>query len=539
MAVLFVIALAVICLSGGPYVLTDRNGFFLAADSDSYHYVKLLFDYLKSGRISPFDANNKNLLPAITAVIIRLTGADAHTVAGYISPVFLSLCVIPAYLFTAKRSSRIGGTVAALATALAPFLVLRSLPGSFDTDAITALLALSIGTLALECAEAGTKKSRLLYGLFTAGCLILLFFTWSRWYFYALLATGVLVLAFLMNPSTSRWARLLTVAALILLVIYSFPKIKDFSVDMSYYINKNFNPGESPNPFAKVSELEQLPLRLIVVYGGGLWFFICVILGIVLLILERKKTGLITALTLPVWFAGMAFLSAFAIRIVALASLPAALLAGFFAGLAPGKLCEGFDLSEDKRAKIVTVCFSVFLGITVLFGPVMYSCQIVQQYADDRLVSEDMSDACVFLRDETPKDSVPVSWWDYGYFYKYASEREPLTDGGNHTGYLDMTIARGLMEPDSIKAGEYFREALGPSADRPAYLIISADMLEKKEAIRYYADWNRPDAEKKSGETENAMMFRLFREKTDAQDVFEPVFDSDSVKIYRFNIPKS
>ena len=160
MAALFAGALAVLCLSGGPYVSADRNGFFLAANSDSYHYIKLLFDYLKSGTISsPLDANSKTFLPVITAVIIRITGADAHAVAAHISSVFLSLCVIPAYLFTAKRSNRIGGAVAALAAALAPFLVSRSLPGSFDTDAITALLSLSAGTLALECAEAGTKKA--------------------------------------------------------------------------------------------------------------------------------------------------------------------------------------------------------------------------------------------------------------------------------------------------------------------------------------------------------------------------------------------
>ena len=535
MAALFAGALAVLCLSGGPYVSTDRNGFFLAANSDSYHYAKLLFDYLKSGTISsPLDANSKTFLPVITAVIIRITGADAHAVAAHISSVFLSLCVIPAYLFTAKRSNRIGGAVAALAAALAPFLVSRSLPGSFDTDAITVLLSLSAVTLALECAEAGTKKNRLLYGLFTAGFLILLFFTWARWYFYAGLAAGVLILAFLLDPSTSWRARVLTVTVLILLVICAFPKIKEYAVGMSSYINKEYNPWEPemPNPFAAVSELEQLSFRPLVVYGGGLWYFICVILGIVLLLTERKKTGLITAFTLPAWFAFTAVLSAFAVRFVALASLPAALLAGFFAGLLPGKLCGG-SFSEDKRAKIVTACLSVFLGITVLFGPVIYSFQSVKQSASDRFVSEDMSDACVFLRDKTPKDSVLVSWWDYGYFYRYASEREPLTDGGYRTGYLDMTIARGLMEPDSKKAAEYFREALGQYAERPAYLIISADMPAKAEAIRYYADWKKPDAEK-SENTKNALMFRLFREKTDVQHVFEPVFDSDSVKVYRF-----
>ena len=535
MAAMIAFTIAVICLPAEPYLSTDKNGLFLSPDTDSYYYARLAFEYAGM-KIRDFPVFQKKvLLPAIAAIIIKATGINAHIVVSHLAAVILSLSVIPAYLFVTKRSSRFGGVTAGLAAVLAPSFVERARPGVFDTDALLALLPLCLITLLIECLEADTKKARIIYAVSAAVSLALIFLTWSSWYLYALCAAGVIIIAVFVDRSAAKALPFMAVLILVLLVSGRFTDIGKNFAKFGMYLDRSFSalPGW-PNAFATVTELRQLPFRLLVIYGGGLWFFICTLLGIVIMIADREKIGKLTAFSLPIWFACGAVFAIIAMRFTELAALPAALITGFMASLVPGKICEIFDLEEGPRRKILFAIFTVILCLSVVIGPFLYSYQKVRNGRNERLIPDDLSDACVFLRNETPEDSVIVSWWDLGYYYQYAAERQTVADGGNHDGYINVMLARGLMDTDSEAAKGYFDELLGDNTGRNRYLVISKDMLNKSGAISYFAKWNTDQAADGDLPQDDLLMCRLFTEEKDSQGVFDLIYSNEYVKVYSF-----
>ena len=534
MAAMIVFTIAVICLPAEPYLSTDRNGLFLSTDTDSYYYARLALEYAGM-KIRDFPIFQKKvLMPAIAAIIIKATGINAHVVLSHLAAVILSLSVIPAYLFVTKRSTRFGGIAAGLSAALAPSFVEYACPGVFDTNALLALLPLCLITSLIECYEADTKKVRILYAVSSAVSLALISLAWSSWYIYALCAAGVMITAVFINRSAAKALPLIAAAILILLVSGRFTGIEKNIAKFGMYLNRSFSalPGW-PNPFETVAELRQLPFRLLVIYGGGLYYFICTLLGIIIMIADRKKIGKLTAFSLPIWFACGAVFAIIAMRFTELAVLPASLITGFLAGLVPEKICEIFDLEEGRRRKILITMFTLILCISIVTGPVLYSYQKVMEGRNDRLIPEKLSDACMFLREETPGDAIIVSWWDLGYYYQYAAGRQTVADGGNHDGYINVMLARGLMNADSDAAKGCFDELIGNNSGRDRYLLITKDMLNKSDAISYFANWDRNRAADDLPR-DDLLMYRLFTEEKDSQGVFDLKYSNDYVKVYSF-----
>ena len=53
--------------------------------------------------------------------------------------------------------------------------------------------------------------------------------------------------------------------------------------------------------------------------------------------------------------------------------------------------------------------------------------------------------AMEWVKQNTPKDAVFASWWDYGYYIQTLSERATVTDGGNVIGYWNYLMGRHFL----------------------------------------------------------------------------------------------
>tara|TARA_Y100000310_G_scaffold167546_2_gene167379 strand:+ start:17048 stop:19822 length:2775 start_codon:yes stop_codon:yes gene_type:complete len=82
--------------------------------------------------------------------------------------------------------------------------------------------------------------------------------------------------------------------------------------------------------------------------------------------------------------------------------------------------------------------------------------------------------AMSWVRENTPKDSIFVHWWDYGYWVQYLGERPTVTDGGHGVGYWDHLIGRYLLTTPKPESALSFMKTQNVS-----YLLIDPTDLGK------------------------------------------------------------
>jgi len=76
---------------------------------------------------------------------------------------------------------------------------------------------------------------------------------------------------------------------------------------------------------------------------------------------------------------------------------------------------------------VLVIILSVFLLSSTLF---------VQT---QRFGNEDWDKGMYWIKENTPEDAIILSWWDYGYYIQYMTNRTTLSDGGYHKNDLNIS----------------------------------------------------------------------------------------------------
>ncbi len=82
-----------------------------------------------------------------------------------------------------------------------------------------------------------------------------------------------------------------------------------------------------------------------------------------------------------------------------------------------------------------------------------------------------------WVRENTPKDSLFIHWWDYGYWIQTIGERATVTDGGHAIGYWDHLIGRYLLTAQEEKTALQLCKSYGVD-----YLLIDSTDIGKYSA---------------------------------------------------------
>jgi dolichyl-diphosphooligosaccharide--protein glycosyltransferase len=109
--------------------------------------------------------------------------------------------------------------------------------------------------------------------------------------------------------------------------------------------------------------------------------------------------------------------------------------------------------------------------------------------------------AMIWLRDNTPENSVIVSWWDYGYWEQALAKRITVVDGGNggplvfNTNYTEGLEYRGSTQHRDVDMAKMFTSPedealkyLRPYVDYenvPTYVLASYEEFGKSSAINH------------------------------------------------------
>lgn len=74
----------------------------------------------------------------------------------------------------------------------------------------------------------------------------------------------------------------------------------------------------------------------------------------------------------------------------------------------------------------------VILLLLMFMAPTLFS----MAKSDLSTPTEEWVEACQWLKENTPDDSLIIAWWDYGYWIKYMAERKTFADPGQNAALV-------------------------------------------------------------------------------------------------------
>jgi asparagine N-glycosylation enzyme membrane subunit Stt3 len=186
-------------------------------------------------------------------------------------------------------------------------------------------------------------------------------------------------------------------------------------------IRAGFSPGVFP-----VAEMQGIGLGDFITYG---LLIIPIVIGLCVALIKHHRSDIFCVS----WFASLLFLGFFARRMLLYNTPAVAIISGL-------GLSSIFDLGKTdllsrymkrdvlRYAKIGATAFLLFL----LFLSLSLSTFWAYKMSSARVMAADNNwqDALAYLRDNTPKEAVIMSWWDFGYWILDLAERRPVIDGG-------------------------------------------------------------------------------------------------------------
>jgi hypothetical protein len=149
------------------------------------------------------------------------------------------------------------------------------------------------------------------------------------------------------------------------------------------------------------------------------------------------------------WFLGAMLLSYVGARFVLLLGPPF----GIAFGVAVGRFCDWLLRTIGGRwpaaVPAVVVCIGLALG-PLLYSPVHRAYGSMERYRPR--MNDAWAETFAVLRSETPADAIVTTWWDFGYFAKYETERRVSADGGTLGTHVSHWLARVLRAPSESES---------------------------------------------------------------------------------------
>ncbi len=250
-----------------------------------------------------------------------------------------------------------------------------------------------------------------------------------------------------------------------------------------------------------LTALLALVVGLLFLLPGGLatnmmafiFVFVTAVVGAVLLIAfppeDAVSIGQRWYLIIPlVWILATLYGVAQKSRLLFLTAQPVALLAGY--GLSVGlhqirdsslweQLADADVEMEPERA-YRTVIVLLLLVVVVLNGAAAYSMAQGVGGSPNQAWMENLD----FMREETPQDSVVLSWWDYGYWFETIGARAAIADGGNMGFYSQPGEGKiNLPLADFLTSEDYTEHLDWLDSLSVDYVVLDSSMIGKYSAV--------------------------------------------------------
>lgn len=493
----------------------DEKGHIYVDGIDSYYFLRFLKNFLKTGDIGVKVVNGVGYDDLVFSPVDPVTKKNVHLWLGLIFyktahffnkdipleeavfylPLFLSVVLALFSFYVARElgANDLGAFFASIAINLSPFLLERGVGEWFRTDIYNVLFPLLVfGTFLFAFGE--KRWSRRIFFITLSGILLSCYAsTWKGWWFIfdIMLLSGFL---YILNQKMSQRETevspgvfkdhvlfllfFFAVSTIFIILLNGISVWKDFIAEPLRLssILKLAPVNAWPNVYWTVAELAPLkPFQVANLLGGNFVFFGGMI-GLLYICLfekglrdERIGFGLFCVVF---WIIAIFYTAMTAMRFTLLLIPPV----GLAFGLVISKLYTFIDELSRKylnkyRAQWVRAggvfVFSIYLVSTTMTAH-------NKALGSMPMMDDHWHHALMKIKNETPKEAIIDSWWDYGHWFKGVAERRVLFDGMTQNTPYAYWIASTLLTDDEEEAIGILR--MINTADNKV-----ADFLEQKE----------------------------------------------------------
>ena len=404
-----------------------------------------------------------NLMVFSYKILNPIFGTDLHDISFALPMIIAALSIIPAFFITRRISGNVGGLFGASILAVSSSFLSRTPAGFSDTDAYNILFPLLIIWPLMESFIAKTKKRKIFLASLSGILTGIYSFVWIGWWYIFDFIIGTLGIYFIFLLIKNRKN------------IKGIFKNKQFKVflnnSIAYFVSsgiivtilnsfKTFiyaplNPLEFssiqeaakqntwPNVYTTVAELNPASLDSIINSVGGSLFFYISILGIILtLFFWRKKTlGVLYSTLLAVWFVGTIYAATKGVRFILNFSPAFSIAAGAALGLTYYGLSNWSSKNLEISKKLVKISLLI-LFVILMINPIKEAHSIALNEVPS--YNDNWNGVLTKIKEETSKETIIASWWDFGWWFMSMGERQVIFNGGSQNQPQAHWIGKAL-----------------------------------------------------------------------------------------------
>jgi dolichyl-diphosphooligosaccharide--protein glycosyltransferase len=156
---------------------------------------------------------------------------------------------------------------------------------------------------------------------------------------------------------------------------------------------------------------------------------------------EPGETNDPVALFVLVWFFASLYQVFAGVRFLIFFAVPFGFAVGAFAGRLRTLLQSAIDRCVSNRALVSVASGAIALAVVVY--PLQRGYTTMAGYYP--AVNDAWWDSLVAIRKQSAADAIVNTWWDYGYWVKYAAERRVSSDGGSLATHVPHWLAKSFV----------------------------------------------------------------------------------------------
>jgi len=467
-AVIFAIGFSIRMLNAGydDPLYNDDEGLQYFQESDSYYNYRLtenlaldgiMGDAVIGGKVWDLHSYYPPGVPLDYPPLLPLVALTLHVLLGIIAPVSLrSTCLIlPALMaplaglicfFTVKRfQGDIPAFMGALLLVSAPFYLIKTVYGFYDTDMLILTVSLTVFFLFIEAD--GIERNRVLLSAAGGFALFLFSITWSGWQvmFYVTLVT------FIILALTSRSGRTLRdvletflpafMALFILLILFNHLELIKLTMTPFHLQDLIYRSPWYPWPdsYTSVAELQPASMDRVLRYVSP----VLLLLGAsgipaAHMICRRNGSSRLPVTFLSVWTVAGSLMLLEGVRFIMMLIAPLAVSAGIFVGAVLEYSAES-RFRWSRGVSFILIVLTVSAQLVISAGMVTALKPGYNDYFEE---------SAQWIAENTPRDTVIITDWSYGHFYASEADRPVLYDG--RLAYIETLPARGVWYASSM-----------------------------------------------------------------------------------------
>lgn len=515
----------------------EANGetFVYMPDIDPYHYLRYarnlvenghVYDVMKNGvtwddhRLAPLGRPaDRSWHPYTLAFLYNMHSVLNPNVtlmqaAAYFPIVFMLLSIILAFFIAQRMVGNLGGFFAATVLALLPAIMSRTPWGHADTDVYNIFFPLVAVWLFVEALRARTVKKQLLFAGLCGASIGIYANYWTGWWYLFDLIAGALGVAVIVELvlhykllkqglrevwEKTRLKKFMSIGVIWFVVsmvvgaltvgLRKFMYGAFFAGVSHTTIKEAANDNLWPNVLTTVAELSPANFNNVVASVGGMLLFVIAVAGIVFLLLRKNAQGsrnIAMGALLALWFVGTIYMSFKGTRFIMLIGPAFAVAFGVAAGLLT-QIASRFGQRQFHVKKAVTTGIMILVLLVVIVNPAkgtnMAEASFKSVRNDVPIVNDAWWDSLTKIKDESAKNAIINSWWDFGHHFKYIADRAVTFDGGSQNSPQAHWIGRALQTDNEREAVGILR-MLGCGANT-AYNLAFEEMKDPLRAEKF------------------------------------------------------